>query len=128
LELDQFDEALKCYFKVEYLAPGNKKVWKPIAWCSFVAGRKEQAEKYFQKLVDDTPNKHDLMNMGHVQWSLGKRKEALEYYKKSITQTEFTENEFFEVFHDDLHHLIKQGIEKEDVPIMLDQLRYFVEE
>ncbi|WP_346864416.1 tetratricopeptide repeat protein [uncultured Draconibacterium sp.] len=128
LELDQFDEALKCYFKVEYLAPGNKKVWKPIAWCSFVAGRKEQAEKYFQKLVDDNPNKHDLMNMGHVQWSLGKRKEALDYYKQSITQTEFTEKEFFEVFYEDLHHLIKQGIEKEDVPIMLDQLRYFVEE
>ncbi|WP_346854011.1 tetratricopeptide repeat protein [uncultured Draconibacterium sp.] len=128
LELDQFDEALKCYFKVEYLAPGNKKVWKPIAWCSFVAGRKEQAEKYFQKLVDDNPNKHDLMNMGHVQWSLGKRKEALDYYKQSITQTEFTEKEFFEVFNEDLHHLIKQGIEKEDVPIMLDQLRYFVEE
>ncbi|WP_346860076.1 tetratricopeptide repeat protein [uncultured Draconibacterium sp.] len=128
LELDQFDEALKCYFKVEYLAPGNKKVWKPIAWCSFVAGRKEQAEKYFQKLVDDNPNKHDLMNMGHVQWSLGKRKEALDYYKQSITQTEFTEKEFFEVFNEDLHHLIKQGIEKEDVPIMLDQLRYFVDQ
>jgi len=127
LELELFEEALKCYFKVEYLAPGNKKVWKPIAWCSFVSGKKEQAEKYFQKLIDEEPNKHDLMNMGHVQWSLGKRKEALGFYKKSITQTEFTETEFFEVFEEDLHHLIEQGIEKEDVPIMLDQLRYFVE-
>lgn len=127
LELEQFEEALKCYFKVEYLAPGNKKVWKPIAWCSFVSGKKEQAEKYFLKLIDEEPNKHDLMNMGHVQWSLGKRKEALDFYKKSITQTEFTETEFFEVFEEDLHHLIEQGIEKEDVPIMLDQLRYFVE-
>uniref|UniRef100_UPI0032172875 tetratricopeptide repeat protein n=1 Tax=uncultured Draconibacterium sp. TaxID=1573823 RepID=UPI0032172875 len=128
LELGEFDEALKCYFKVEYLAPGNKKVWKPIAWCSFVVGKKEQAEKYFQRLIEDEPNKHDLMNMGHVQWSLGRRKEALEFYKKSIAQTDFTESEFFEVFEEDLHHLIKQGIEKDDVPIMLDQLRYFVEE
>jgi len=128
LELEQFDEALKSYFKVEYLAPGNKKVWKPIAWCSFVAGKKEQAEKYFQQLIDEEPNKHDLMNMGHVQWSLGKRKKALEFYKQSITQTDFTETEFFEVFEEDLHHLIEQGVEKEDVPIMLDQLRYFVDE
>ncbi|MCY1719457.1 tetratricopeptide repeat protein [Prolixibacteraceae bacterium Z1-6] len=127
LELDQFDEALKCYFKVEYIASGNKKVWKPIAWCSFVAGKKEQAEKYFQKLIDDEPNKHDLMNMGHVQWSLGRRKEALEFYKQSIKQPDFTESEFFEVFEEDLHHLIEQGVENEDVPIMLDQLRYFVE-
>lgn len=127
LELKEFEEALKCYFKVEYLAPGNKKVWKPIAWCSFVAGKKEQAEKYFQKLIDNEPNKHDLMNMGHVKWSLGNRKEALEYYKRSITQTEFTVNEFFDVFEEDLPYLIEQGVDEEDVPIMLDQLRYFVE-
>lgn len=127
LELEEFEEALKCYFKVEYLSPGNKKVWRPIGWCSFVSGKKEQAQKYFQKLIDDDPNKHDLMNMGHVQWSLGNRKGALEFYKKSIAQPDFTETEFFEVFEEDLHHLIFQGVEEEDVPIMLDQLRYFVE-
>jgi tetratricopeptide (TPR) repeat protein len=128
LELEQFEEALKYYFKVEYLAPNNKKVWRPIGWCSFVTGKKQQALKYFKKLIDDEPSKHDLMNMGHVQWSLGKRKEALEFYKKSIAKTDFTEQEFFEIFEEDLHFLINQGVEKEDVPIMLDQLRYFVEE
>lgn len=128
LELGEFDEALKCYFKVEYLEPGNKKVWRPIGWCSFVVGKKEQALKYFDKLLEDQPNKHDLMNMGHVQWSLGNRKEALNYYKKSIKQADFSESEFFEVFEEDLHHLLVRGVDREDVPIMLDQLRYFVQE
>jgi tetratricopeptide (TPR) repeat protein len=128
LELERFDEALKTYFKVEYLAPGNKKVWKPIGWCSFVSGKPEQAEKYFQKLIDNEPNKHDLMNMGHVQWSMGNRKKALDYYKQSITQTDFTEATFFEVFEEDRQHLVQQGINPDDVPIMLDQLRFFVEE
>jgi tetratricopeptide (TPR) repeat protein len=128
LELEQFEEALKYYFKVEYLEPGNKKVWRPLGWCSFVAGKKEQASQYFQLLTDDEPGKHDLMNMGHVQWSLGNRKSALEFYKKSISKNNFSEREFFEVFEEDLHHLLDQGVEKEDVPIMLDQLRYFVEE
>jgi len=128
LELEQFDEALKSYFKVEYLSPGNKKVWRPIGWCSFVSGKKEQAEKYFQKLIDDEPSKHDLMNMGHVQWSLGNRKAALDFYKKSIKQTDFAEKEFLEVFEEDLSQLLKQGVNKDDVPIMLDQLRYFLEE
>lgn len=127
LELDEFEEALKSYFKVEYLEPGNKKVWRPIGWCSFVVGKKEQALKYFGKLIENDPNKHDLMNMGHVQWSLGNRKEALEFYKKSISKTAFTEEEFFEVFEEDLRHLLTQGVDREDVPIMLDQLRYFVE-
>jgi len=128
LELEQFDEALKSYFKVEYLSPGNKKVWRPIGWCSFVSGKKEQAEKYFQKLIDDEPSKHDFMNMGHVQWSLGNRKAALDFYKKSIKQTDFAEKEFLEVFEEDLSQLLKQGVNKDDVPIMLDQLRYFLEE
>ena len=126
LELNEFDEALKCYFKVEYLAPGNKKVWRPIAWCSFLTGKKEQAEKYLKQLIEDEPNKHDFMNMGHVQWSLGNHRYALEYYQKSISQDGFSENEFLEVFEEDLPHLLTQGIENDDVPIMLDQLRYFL--
>ncbi len=128
LELDEFDEALKCYFKVEYLAPGNKKVWRPIAWCSFLTGKKEQAEKYLQKLMEGQPNKHDFMNMGHVQWSLGNRKAALDHYRKSITINGFSEAEFLNFFDEDLPHLIGQGIDPDDVPIMLDQLRYFLEQ
>ena len=196
LELDRYEEALKCYFKVEYLAPGNKKVWRPIAWCSFLTGKKEQAGKYFLKLMEDRPNKHDLINMGHVQWSLGNRKAALDYYRRSIAgagdtktgdaagkqapgpagaaggraetagpATEgsttgtaagaaaggraetagtartaagdpktvaaeseyFSETEFLEVFQEDLPHLLDQGVDSDDIPIMLDQLRYFLE-
>ncbi|MBK6281665.1 MAG: CDC27 family protein [Draconibacterium sp.] len=47
LELEQFEEALKCYFKVEYLAPGNKKVWRPLGWCSFVTGKRNRQENIF---------------------------------------------------------------------------------
>ncbi len=128
LELQQFEEALKCYFKVEYLASGNKKVWRPIGWCSFLTGKKEQAEKYFLKLIEEEPNKHDLMNMGHVQWSMDKRKAALDYYKQSISKNGFSEAEFLDVFEEDLPQLLRQGIDQDDVPIMLDQLRYFVED
>lgn len=128
LELNEYDEALQCYFKVEYLAPGNKKVWRPIAWCSFLTGKKEQAEKYFLQLIEDEPGKHDYMNMGHVQWSLGNRKKALEFYRKSISREGFSETEFLEVFDEDLPHLLNQGVDSDDVPIMLDQLRYFLEE
>ena len=127
LELYRYEDALKCYFKVEYLAPGNKKVWRPIGWCSFLIGKKEQAGKYFLKLMDDEPNKHDFISMGHVQWSLGKRKSALENYQKSISNNGFSEEEFMNIFEEDLPHLLDQGIDKDDIPIMLDQLRYYLE-
>ncbi len=128
LELKEYNEALKCYFKVEYLSPGNSKVWRPIGWCSFLTGKVEQAEKYFNKLLNDNPTKYDLMNMGHVQWALNNRKQALYFYKQSIGKTGFSEVEFINVFDEDLHHLLNQGINNDDVPIMLDQLRYFLEE
>ncbi len=127
LEMEEYDEALKCYFKVEYLAPGNKKVWRPIAWCSFISGKKEQAEKYFMQLIEDNPNAHDLMNMGHVQWSLGNNKAALAYYKQAIIDKKFTKEEFFTIFDEDYPHLIRLGVSKNDVPILLDQLRYSLE-
>jgi tetratricopeptide (TPR) repeat protein len=119
---------LKCYFKVEYLAAENKKVWRPIGWCSFITGKLEQSEKYFMKLIEDETNKHDYMNMGHVQWSLGRRKAALDYYTKSIGEGGFSEEEFLEVFEEDLPHLVSRGIDRDDVPIMMDQLRYILED
>ncbi len=127
MELKQYEEALKSYFKVEYLSHGTKKIWRPIGWCSLLVGKKHQSEQYFRKLVEDSPNKFDLMNMGHVQWCLGKRKLALEYYKQSMNDAEMSEKEFMEAFHEDLEHLLQHGVDSEDVPIMLDQLRYSLE-
>ena len=128
MELNLYEEALKTYYKVEYLSPGNRKIWRPIGWCSFLLGRIEQSEKYFERLISDHPNKYDLLNMGHVQWCLGNRKAALEYYKQSINDSESSEKDFMEAFDEDIHNLIKQGVNPDDVPIMLDQLRYFLED
>jgi tetratricopeptide (TPR) repeat protein len=128
LELEQFSEALKCYFKIEYLSPGNKNVRRPIAWCSFVTGKCEQAKNYYNLLVEDDPTKYDLMNLGHVEWSLGNRRAALENYKKSILETGLSQKEFFDVFEEDKQHLAAQGVEEADIPIMLDLLRYSIEQ
>jgi len=127
MEINLYEEALKSYYKVEYLSPGNKKIWRPIGWCSFLVGKIEQAEKYYERLINDAPNKYDLLNMGHVQWCLGNRKIALDYYKRSINDPDSSEKDFMEAFDEDLQHLIRQGVNAEDVPIMLDQLRYFLE-
>ena len=128
MELKLYEEALKSYYKVEYLSPGNKKIWRPIGWCSFLLGKIPEAEKYYEMLISDHPNKYDLLNMGHVQWCLGNRKAALDYYKRSINDSDSSEKDFMEAFDEDLQNLIKQGVNPEDVPIMLDQLRYFLEE
>jgi len=82
LDLQEYDEALKSYFKVEYLAPDNHKVWRPIAWCSFVLGKFDQAKKYYNQLIEKETNRFDLINLGHLEWCLGHRAEALEKYRE----------------------------------------------
>ena len=128
MELNHYEDALKSYYKVEYLSPGDSKIWRPIGWCSLLVGKLDQAEKYYQQLIDVAPNKFDLMNMGHVQWCLGNRKAALDFYKRSINSAENSEQEFMDAFNEDLPHLLNQGVDPDDVPIMLDQLRYFLQE
>ncbi len=127
LEMELFDDALKSYFKVEYLDPDNQKVWRPIAWCSFVAGKFDQARKYYNKLIDHKPNQFDYMNIGHLEWCEGNRQEAINYYMLSISKKEISLSQFLESFLEDERFLVGFGVDKEEIPIMLDHLRYSLE-
>ena len=127
-ETKEYEESLKYYFKVEYMDSSNTKVWRPIAWCSFVLGKFEQSEKYYQKLIVNEKNGNDLMNLGHVLWCKGERKEALNIYQKSVLAPGNSLKAFEEAFYDDIETLIKNGINKEDLPIMFDQILYSIEE
>lgn len=118
---------MKYYFKVEYLAPDNQKVWRPIAWCSLVEGKFEQAQKYCSKVIENNATPHDFMNMGHILWCMDDRKNAVDWYLKSIRHQNFSLKEFVDAFMEDKPILKKHGINLNDIPIMLDQLRYNLE-
>lgn len=124
LAMDNYEEALKFFFKVEYLAPSNIKVLRPIAWCSFLTGNFDNARKYFERVVEIEGNKHDYINLGHVEWCLNNRKKAVEYYIRSLKQEDRQYNDFVEEFNIDRSHLIENGIDENEIPLMLDFLNY----
>lgn len=124
LDLQDYEGALKSYYKVEYLMPANYKVWRPIAWCSFVLGRFDQARKYYDKLIQREPTHHDLISLGHLEWCEGKRDAAIECYRKSIATGKIDFGEFLSIFDQDREQLLKQGLDVEEIPILLDRLRY----
>ncbi|MCD6112614.1 MAG: tetratricopeptide repeat protein [Bacteroidales bacterium] len=128
LNLNDFDKALKYYFKVEFLNPSNNKVMRPIAWCYFALGKFDDAEKYYSKLLANENNKYDLMNMGHIKWCKGNLKEAIEYYKKSIKQKDNNIELFLGSLKNDEKYLLKFGVNKNDIPFMIDYLRYSLNE
>ncbi len=126
-EMNEFEEALKYYFKVEYLDPKNQRVWRPIVWCTFMMGKFDQSKKYCEKLLESNPTQNDFLNMGHIIWSEGNRQEALTWYQKSVKHKDSSLEKFLEAFYNDKEALISHNIDIDDIPIMLDQLRYYLE-
>lgn len=127
LEMKEYDEALKYYFKVDYLDSKSNKAWRPIAWCSFLTGRYDQARNYYKKIMDAHPVMQDYLNAGHTEWALQNIKGALSYYKDAVQMESGDFHKFLEQFNQDIPDLLVAGIEEEDLPLMLDQLRYMLD-
>lgn len=124
LELKEYSEALKCYFKVDYLDSKSHKAWRPIAWCSFLTGKYDQARSYYKKIREHQPNTQDLLNAGHTEWALQNIKGSLALYKQAVEMQSGGFNKFQEQFNQDIPDLIVAGIEESEIPLMMDQLRY----
>ena len=123
-ELKRYDEAFARFFKVEYLDPQSLKAQRAIAWCSFVTNKMEQAEKYYEKLLSQPkPQELDFLNAGHVAWSLKNIDKAARLYIQGSRMQENPET-FIEQILKDEEELIRHGISKEDIPLMLDIIRY----
>jgi tetratricopeptide (TPR) repeat protein len=126
LDLKQYDEALKHYFRIEYKEPGNLKILRPIAYCFFALGRFDDSEKYYERLSSGKLNAHDLINMGHLALCRGQKKEAIDFYRRSIISGEITLEKFMAVFAEDRSILISHGVSSEDLPILLDYLLFII--
>ena len=122
VELNKFKDALNIYFKFDALEGDNPKIWRAISWCSFVTGNLKQAAYYAGKLIDTEPNVHDYMNMAHITWCKGNHTTAVEYYKKSLEKFGGNWDLFFAAFNEDKSYLIANGIDKDEIPIMMDAL------
>lgn len=123
LELRNYSEALKCFYKVDYL-DGNNKAWRPIAWCSFLTGKYDQARNYYKKILSNQPNTQDLLNAGHTEWALQNIKGAIEFYRQAVEKENRDFYKFQEEFNQDTPDLIVAGIEDTEISLMMDQLRY----
>ena len=128
LELKDYSEALKYFFKADYLNGKSSKAWRPIAWCSFVTGKYEQAQNYYRKILDNNPTDQDFLNAGHTEWVLKNVKEAIRLYVQAVHCDNGNFHKFNEQFRQDIPELLSAGIEDQDIPLILDQIRYKLEE
>jgi tetratricopeptide (TPR) repeat protein len=126
IDLKEYESALKYYFKVEYKEPGNIKILRPIAWCYFALGRFADSEKYYERLSSEKLTAHDYINKGHLALCLGNKKESVEYYKQSIVSGEISREDFMSIFNEDKPLLVTNGVNPDDIPILLDYLFFII--
>lgn len=119
-ELEEYKEALQYFFKMDFLDSHSLKAWRGIAWCSFMSRKYGQAEKYYQKLLqDEQALPTDWLNAGHVAWAQGQLETAATRYGKAITLCG-SKTQFLELFDKNRDILVQHGIREEDIPLMLD--------
>ncbi len=124
LDLKEYESALKYYFRVEYMDPGNIKILRPISWCYFALGKVTDSEKYYERLSEEKLKAHDLINKGHLALCKGEKKSAIELYRQSIAGGEINNDDFIRIINEDKGLLFSNGVNPDDLPIILDYLFY----
>lgn len=124
LDLNDYESALKYYFRIEYDQPGNVKILRPIAWCYFSLGSFEDSRKYYERLRDTKLNAHDYINMGHLALCTGKRSEAAELYRQSLSIGELNRDSFLNTMKYDEEILLRHGVDPADIPIIIDYVLF----
>lgn len=124
LDLKEYDQALKYYFKVEYNDPDNIRVLRPIAWSYFVKGDLQKSKKFYNRLENAKLTGHDYINIGHLYLCMGERDKALEYYRKSLSEGKIESNQFIEMLEGDSEYLVKNNVNQDDLPIIIDHILF----
>jgi tetratricopeptide (TPR) repeat protein len=122
MELKKFKEALSIYFKLDAEDIDNPKVWRAIVWCAFVSSNIQQADYYMQKLLKQEPTAYDFLNAGHIAWCQRRMKDAVELYRQCLSLQENNWDLFYESFNIDKPYLVANGIDNDEMPLLLDEL------
>lgn len=120
LDNKKYNEALKLFYKVDFLTDGSIKTWRPIAWCSLMLGKMEDAMEYYKKTISESPIFKDYINLGHVHLALGYYKEAYSLYLKASEMNPNSITYFQTHFSSDSAFLLGYGVGENNISIIKD--------
>lgn len=111
IKQERYEEALKYLFHADILQEGNSRVMRHIAWCSFMLGNKENAEKYIAPLLGEQASSSDWINSGHIALLNGNIPLAIERYLHS------NPDDLYFAFIDDCDKMRQAGIAQEVITL-----------
>lgn len=83
VNLEEYEDALKLLYQLDYEEPDNLFATRALAWALTCCGKLEQAESVYQKLMaQEQPTADDYHNYGCYLWLLGRVDDAAKCFKK----------------------------------------------
>ena len=119
-KMGEYSEAIKCFFKAEYIEPSNVGVLRAIAWYSVLTDDLPQARKYYDKVLSAQPVMQDYICAGHIAWISGNLGEAYQLYMQAAKQA--GSEEFSRSFFADSNVLKSHGISEYDAQLVVDMV------
>lgn len=126
LELNNYEDALNTYFKVELLDTKGSKAQRPIAWTAFLLKKYDLSQRYYKQIIEKKPTVHDYLNAGHVELCIGNRKAAISFYSQAL-YIESNFDQFISIFDADRNTLTQHGVQEDIFPFLFDQIKYGME-
>lgn len=117
LETGDTNGALAQFYHANYLQPDNKRVIRALGWTELLNGNLEKSSALYMKLLADQPSPSDYLNAGHLDLLRGNTRDALNFYRLAA---ESGKEEFKFAYDADIATLIKLGVDKTTLDIMLD--------
>lgn len=124
ISADNYREALKHLYKLEFLENGGKKMLRAIAWSLFMIRDFERSHAYYNKILVQNAGPEDYLNMGHVELARANYKEAINYYKLYINAGGYNHDDFFKAIENDRSHLQHVGISDDVIRLIVDAVLY----
>ena len=117
VQLEEYEEAMKQLYRLNYEQPDNDSVNRVLAWTLTCQGRLEQAHKLYEQLTGrEQVVDEDLKNYGYCLWLQGDISQAktvfLDYCKRQEDDSPLNPKFFDEAW------LLKRGISPYEVKMM----------
>lgn len=126
-ESGDYAQAVKQFYKVEFLNEKTTKAWRPLAWTLFLTGDYEASKRYYDRILTDNPKPGDYLNIGHAHLASGDLREAINAYVLSVQLGGGDREAFMQSLADDSVHLTAAGVSPQMLPLIADAVFYALE-
>ena len=120
--LERADEALKLLYRLSYQDADDIAVNRVLAWTLTLAGKYEQADKLYCKIIDtESPQSADMLNYGYNLWLSRHVTTAIGMFRQFMASQDNADFKLYEEFMGNEHQLLgARGITDTEIRLMAD--------